>query len=256
VHGNARLAADVVEAIATSKRLGVRAGTAHRYTAVWVVVVEGRIFVRSWNDKPTGWFRAFSNEPNGTVHVAGLEIPVRAALTRSARVQRAVTRAYGEKYNTTGSQKWVAGFAEPGRELATLELVLREATRDRLGATEEGHMRYVDGYVVPVPTKKLKAYVRMAQMAESVWRKHGALDYKECVGDDLETKWGVPFPRVLKLKRGETVVFSYIVFKSRAHRDRVNARVMKELAGLLSPKDMPFDATRMVCGGFKVLVGG
>jgi len=116
-------------------------------------------------------------------------------------------------------------------------------------------MRYVDGYVLPVPRRKLKAYARLARMAERVWRKHGALDYKECVGDDLKMKWGVPFPRVLKLKRGETVVFSYVVFKSRAHRDRVNARVMKEMENMGPPESMPFDVKRMAVGGFKILVG-
>ena len=85
-------------------------------------------------------------------------------------------------------------------------------------------MRYVDGDVLPVPKKNLKAYIRMAQMGKKVWWKHGALDYKECVGDDLKTKWGLPFSRMMKLKPGETVVFSYIVFKSRAHRDRVTQR--------------------------------
>ncbi len=114
---------------------------------------------------------------------------------------------------------------------------------------------YVDGYVLPVPTKNLKAYLRMAKLGERVWRKHGALDYKECVGDDLDTKWGLPFARAMKLKLGETVVFSYVVFKSRAHRDRVNAKVMKDLAQSDVPKDMPFDVKRMVYGGFKVAVG-
>jgi uncharacterized protein YbaA (DUF1428 family) len=95
--------------------------------------------------------------------------------------------------------------------------------------------RYVDGYVLPVPKKNLKTYGRMAQKAGKIWREHGALDYKECVGDDLKVQCGVPFPRQIKLKPGETVEFAYIVFKSRAHRDRVNAK-------------------RMVYGGFKVLV--
>ena len=92
--------------------------------------------------------------------------------------------------------------------------------------------------------------------AGKVWREHGALEYRECVGDDLQTKYGVPFPRLLKLKRGETVVFSWIVFKSRAHRDRVNAKVMKDprLATMMDPKAMPFDVKRMVYGGFKTIV--
>jgi len=115
-------------------------------------------------------------------------------------------------------------------------------------------MKYVDGYVLPVPKKNLKAYRLMAQKAGKVWRKHGALDYKECVGDDPKTKWGTPFPRTMKLKPGEAVVFSYIVFKSRAHRDRVNAKVMKEMEKMCEPKDMPFDMKRMVYGGFKILV--
>jgi uncharacterized protein YbaA (DUF1428 family) len=116
-------------------------------------------------------------------------------------------------------------------------------------------MKYVDGYVLPVPKKNLKAYIRMARMGEKVWRKFGALDYKECVGDDIKTKWGIPFPRMMKLKPSETVVFSFIVFKSRAHRDRVNAKVMKEMEKMCESKEMPFDVKRMVYGGFKALVG-
>ena len=115
-------------------------------------------------------------------------------------------------------------------------------------------MRYVDGYVMPVPKKNLKAYARMARMGAKIWMKHGALDYKECVGEDLKTKWGMPFSRLMKLKPGETVVFSYVVFKSRAHRDRVNAKVMKEMEKMGDMKEMPFDIKRMVYGGFKVLV--
>lgn len=117
-------------------------------------------------------------------------------------------------------------------------------------------MRYVDGYVLPVPTKNLKAYLRLARLGEELWRKHGALDYMECVGDDLTPKWGIPFPKALKLKRGETVVFSCIVFKSRAHRDRVNRKVLKEMESIDPPKEMPFEVKRMLYGGFKVLVGG
>jgi uncharacterized protein YbaA (DUF1428 family) len=118
-------------------------------------------------------------------------------------------------------------------------------------------MRYVDGYVIPVPKKNLKTYARMAKMGADMWMKHGALDYKECIGDDLDTKWGIQFPRMMKLKPDETVVFSYIVFKSKAHRDRVNAKVMKEMEKMEKMdgmKDMPFDIKRMVYGGFKVLV--
>jgi uncharacterized protein YbaA (DUF1428 family) len=117
-------------------------------------------------------------------------------------------------------------------------------------------MKYVDGYVLPVPKKKLQAYHRMAAMAAKVWREHGALDYKECVGDDLNNKWGVKFPKLAKLKPGETVFFSYIVFKSRAHRDRVNAKVMKDprIQASMNTKSMPFDVKRMAYGGFRVLV--
>lgn len=117
-------------------------------------------------------------------------------------------------------------------------------------------MKYVDGYVLVVSKKKLKAYLKMAKLGEKVWRKHGALDYKECVGDDLNTKWGTTFPNVMKLKPGETVVFSYIVFKSRAHRDRVNAKVMKEMSSMGGPMEMPFDMKRMSYGGFKASIGG
>jgi len=115
-------------------------------------------------------------------------------------------------------------------------------------------MRYVDGFVIPVPKKNLRSYVLMARKAGKIWRELGALDYKECSGDDLTVKFGVPFPRMMKLKPGETVVFSYIVFKSRAHRDRVNAKVMKEMETMGAPMDMPFDVKRMVYGGFSVLV--
>ena len=115
-------------------------------------------------------------------------------------------------------------------------------------------MKYVDGYILPLPKKNLLAYRRMAQEAGKVWRKHGALDYKECVGDDLKTKWGIPFPRMMKVKPGEVVVFSYVLFKSRAHRDRVNEKVMKEMEKKCGTKEMPFDLKRMVYGGFKVLV--
>ena len=119
-------------------------------------------------------------------------------------------------------------------------------------------MGYVDGYVLPVPKKNLKAYRRIAQQAAKLWLEHGALDYKECVGDDLTTKMGVPFPKYAKVKAGETVIFAYILFKSRAHRDRVNAKVMKDprINDMCDPKDMPFDPKRMVYGGFKVLVDG
>jgi hypothetical protein len=122
---NATFVDDAIEALRNSKILGVRAGTEHRYTGVWLVLVEDRLFVRSWNDKPTGWFRAFRKEPDGTIQVAGLEVPVRAKPTRSARIREAVTAAYRQKYNTKASQKWVKGFAKPERELTTLEFIPR-----------------------------------------------------------------------------------------------------------------------------------
>ncbi|MFZ5876065.1 MAG: DUF1428 domain-containing protein [Nitrospirota bacterium] len=117
-------------------------------------------------------------------------------------------------------------------------------------------MGYVDGFVLPIPKKNLQAYRRMSQKAGNVWRKHGALDYKECAGDDLNVKMGLSFPRLVKPKPGETVVFAFIVFKSRAHRDRVNAKVMKELMNDPKVQDMPmpFDMKRMAYGGFKVFV--
>src|SRR6478672_6607849 len=117
---------DIIELIRKAKILGVRAGTEHRYTGIWVVVVEDRVFVRSWNDKPTGWFRAFRKKPNGTIQIGELEVSVRGKLVRSARIRDAVTLALGEKYNTKGSLKWVEGFAEPSRVLTTLEFVFRK----------------------------------------------------------------------------------------------------------------------------------
>jgi len=117
-------------------------------------------------------------------------------------------------------------------------------------------MRYVDGFVLPVPKKKLQAYRRMAQKAGKVWRDHGALEYIECVADDVKPGKRTSFPQSVKLKKGETVVFAYIEYQSRAHRDRVNAKVMKDkrLAPMMDLKALPFDAKRMFWGGFKVLV--
>lgn len=117
-------------------------------------------------------------------------------------------------------------------------------------------MRYVDGFVLAVPKKNLNAYRRLAKKAGNIWREHGALEYRECAGEDLKVTFGVPFPRLAKAKPGETVVFSWIVFKSRVHRDRVNAKAMKDprLTGMCDSKSMPFDVKRMAYGGFKVLV--
>ena len=117
-------------------------------------------------------------------------------------------------------------------------------------------MRYVDGYVLPVPKKNLRAYRKIAQKAGAIWKEHGALEYRECAGDDFDNKWGVRFPRLLKLKRGETAVFAWIVFKSRADRDRVNAKVMKDprMDKMMDPKKPIFDFKRMVFGGFTLMV--
>ena len=118
-------------------------------------------------------------------------------------------------------------------------------------------MNYVDGFVVPVPKKNLAAYRRMAQKVGKVWMEHGALEYVECVADDVKPGKTTSFPQSVKLKPDETVVFSYIVYKSRAQRDRIMAKVMKDprLAAMMDPKSMPFDGKRMFYGGFKVLVG-
>jgi len=116
--------------------------------------------------------------------------------------------------------------------------------------------RYVDGFVLPVPKKNMKAYRLMAQKAAKVWKDHGALEYRECVGDDLKPQWGPLFPRMTKAKPSETVVFSWIVYKSRAHRDRVNAKVMKDprILKMMDEKKPPFDMKRMAYAGFKVIV--
>lgn len=117
-------------------------------------------------------------------------------------------------------------------------------------------MKYVDGFVLPVPKKNMAAYRRMAQKASKIWAEHGALDYKECVGNDLKVKFGMPFPRGIRAKPGETIVFAYIVYKSKAHRDKVNAAVMKDprLAESMDVKSVPFDCKRMLYGGFEVIV--
>jgi uncharacterized protein YbaA (DUF1428 family) len=115
---------------------------------------------------------------------------------------------------------------------------------------------YVDGFVIPVPKKKLTAYLRIAKAASKIWMEHGALDYKECAGDDLHIKCCMPFLKGIKARPGETVVFAYIVYKSRKHRDRVNTKVMKDprIHTLCDPKDIPFDCKRMLYGGFKAVV--
>lgn len=117
-------------------------------------------------------------------------------------------------------------------------------------------MSYVDGYVVPVPKKKIQAYQKMAEKAKKVWMEHGALDYKECIADDVKKGKWTSFPQSVKLKSSETVVFAYIVYKSRAHRDQVNKKVMSDprLNEMCDPKNMPFDGKRMFWGGFKTIV--
>lgn len=117
-------------------------------------------------------------------------------------------------------------------------------------------MSYIDGFVLPVPKKNLAAYKRLAQKASKLWREHGALEYHECVGDDLAVSLGVPFTKLARTKPGETVVFAYITYKSRAHRDKVNAKVIKDprIATMCDPKKMPFDCKRMAYGGFKIIV--
>jgi uncharacterized protein YbaA (DUF1428 family) len=112
---------------------------------------------------------------------------------------------------------------------------------------------YVDGYVLPLPRKNLAKYRKIARMAARVWRKHGALAYRECVGDDLQHKRVVTFPKLARAEAGETVVFAYIVYRSKAHRNKVNAKVMKDpLMNSFDPKDMPFDVKKMAFGGFRV----
>ncbi len=115
---------------------------------------------------------------------------------------------------------------------------------------------YVDGYVLPIPKKQIAAYRKISLRAGKIWREHVALEYRECVGDDLNIKGMASFPQLAKVKAGETVVFSWIVYKSRAHRDRVNKKVMNDprLGAMMDPKKMPFDVRRMCMGGFKGIV--
>ena len=117
-------------------------------------------------------------------------------------------------------------------------------------------MSYVDGFLVPVPKRKIQAYKRMSRKAGRIWREYGALDYVECLADDVKPGKWTSFPQAVKLKAGEAVVFSWIVYKSRTDRDRINAKVMKDkrLASMMDPKNLPFDGKRMMWGGFKVVV--
>jgi uncharacterized protein YbaA (DUF1428 family) len=117
-------------------------------------------------------------------------------------------------------------------------------------------MSYVDGFVVPVPTKNLAAYKKMAKQGRKTWMKHGALQYFECVGNDLQVGYGLPFPKGIRAKAGETIVFAFIIYRSKAHRDAVNKKVMSDPAMAMAPKKMPFDMKRMMYGGFRTMVEG
>ncbi|MDZ4661366.1 MAG: DUF1428 domain-containing protein [Pseudomonadota bacterium] len=114
--------------------------------------------------------------------------------------------------------------------------------------------RYVDGFVIPIKKKNIKAYKKMAAWGCKIWMKYGALDYYECMGEDLKVKWGWTFPKMCKLKSDETVIFAYIVYKSKSHRNQVNAKVMKDPQMNMEGIKMPFDIKRFSMGGFKVLV--
>ena len=117
--------------------------------------------------------------------------------------------------------------------------------------------QYIDGFVIPIATKNITAYRRIASKAGKIWIEHGALDYRECVGDDLNIKGFAAFPAMVKTKRGETVVFSWAAFKSRKHRDQVNKRIMKDprIAAMADECGKIFDCKRMIYGGFKTIVG-
>jgi uncharacterized protein YbaA (DUF1428 family) len=117
-------------------------------------------------------------------------------------------------------------------------------------------MEYVDGFIIPVPKKKLSAYKKMAKLGAKVWREHGALDYRECVADDVQIGKTTSFPRSVKRKPNETIIFAFITYKSRAHRDAVNKKCMKDkrFEAYMNPKAMPFDMKRMIWGGFKTIV--
>jgi len=114
--------------------------------------------------------------------------------------------------------------------------------------------RYIDGFVLPILKKNLPAYVRLARIACKIFKQHGAIEYCECIGDDLNLPFGLPFPKGIRSRKGETIVFAYIVYKSRAHRDQVSARAMKDPRMATMPPSMPFDVKRMMVGGFEVAV--
>lgn len=130
-----------------------------------------------------------------------------------------------------------------------------ETTKPHKTTKDTPMAHYVDGFVIPIPKTKIQDYRCIAQKAGEVWRDHGALEYRECVGEDLDVKSQVPFPRLINSTPDETVALAWIVFESRAHRDEVNARVMKDTRlAKMDPNAMPFDCKRMAYGGFEVLV--
>lgn len=114
--------------------------------------------------------------------------------------------------------------------------------------------KYVDGFVLPVKKKRMEEYKKLAKKASKIFLENGALEYKECVGDDMNVQWALPFPKMAKAKKDETVVFSWVVYKSRAHRDRVNKKMMNDPRMKDMPKDMPFDMKHMAYGGFKTII--
>jgi uncharacterized protein YbaA (DUF1428 family) len=116
--------------------------------------------------------------------------------------------------------------------------------------------RYVDGYVIPIPKRNVAVYRSIARKSGTIWLEHGALEYRECVGENLRVRWTSTFPNRFRCKPGETVIFAWIVYRSRAHRDRVNAKVMKDprISAMMDTKSMPFDVKRMVFGGFEAIV--
>jgi uncharacterized protein YbaA (DUF1428 family) len=114
--------------------------------------------------------------------------------------------------------------------------------------------RYVDGFVIPIKRKNISSYKKLATLGCKVWTEYGALDYYECIGDDLKNDWGLTFPKMCKLKKDETAIFAFIVYKSKAHRNKVNAQVMKDPRMHMEGTKMPFSMTRFAMGGFKVLV--
>ena len=148
----------------------------------------------------------------------------------------------------------VIGGAPAGKFKATPPGAKAPTHRRDCARQTSAQTAYVDGFVLPVPKSKLAVYTRMAAKAAKIWKEHGALQYCECVADDVKKGKITSFPQAVKAKPGETIVFAWIVYKSRAHRDRVNAKVMKDPRLKMDPKTMPFDMKRMQYGGFEILV--